>query len=424
MTTNLLEVLTPADAGYDAARAPWNLSVDQRPALIVDAASADDVADAVRLAVARNLKVAPQGTGHRATALPALDDALLLRTAQMNAVTIDPVARTARVGAGALWRDVIDAAAAYGLAAPHGFAPGVGVTGYVLGGGLGWLARSHGFGSSFVRGFDVVTATGEVLRVDDMHEPGLFWALRGGGSCGVVVTAVELELVALREVYAGTLLWPFEHASTLVQAYREWMDIVPTTLTSSLRLMRFPPLPQLPELVRGRSLVQLSLALQGSKPEGDALVAPLRASAPALHDTLAIVPAAALGDLAGDPEDSMPAATTSLLLRSLTAAAGDAFVALASPSLTMLELRHLGGALRSQPGAIGGVGAQALVFASGVPAAPQLSAALTVVRAGLAPWTHARGTLPTFDDDGRRANVASVAAIASAYDPDARLLSA
>jgi hypothetical protein len=202
------------------------------------------------------------------------------------------------------------------------------------------------------------------------------------------------------------------------------MDAVPTTLTSSLRLMRFPPAPQLPELVRGRALVQLSLAFQGSKLEGDALVGPLRAAAPAMHDTVTIVPAPALGDLAGDPVEPMPAASTSLLLRSLTASAGDAFVALAGPSLTMLELRHLGGALRSQPGAIGGVGAQALVFASGAPAAPHLTAALTIVRAGLAPWAHTRGTLPTFDDDGRRASVASVAEIASAYDPDARLLSA
>ena len=407
MTTRLLNLTGPTEPGYDAARAAWNTGVDQRPALVADARSVDDVIEAVHLARTRGLRIAPQGTGHRATALPALDDALLLRTAGLADVAIDPATRIARVGAGALWHDVIAAAAPYGLAAPHGFAGGVGVTGYLLGGGLGWLARSHGFGSTRVRAFDVVTVGGTPLRVDATHEPDLFWALRGGGPCGVVVTAVELELIELADVYAGALIWPIEHAAAVTRAYFEWMRVVPDALTSSLRLMHVP----------GHAFVQLTLALQGSERTGEAYVAQMRAAAPVFHDTLATVPAPALGKIAGDPEDPMPAVATSLLLE--TPPPAEVFAALTGPALTVLELRHLGGALCRQPGAIGGVPASALVFASA--AAP--SPALPGLQAALAPWADPRGTLPTFAD-AHVAPAPAVRKIAGRYDPERILIGA
>jgi FAD/FMN-containing dehydrogenase len=394
MTTELLHLITPDDGDYDAARLAWNRGCDQHPALIVEAHSADHVVEAVRLARARGLKIAPQGTGHHAAALPALDDALLLRTSALNEVVIDPGARIAYIGAGAVWHDVIAAAAEYGLATPHGFAGGVGVTGYLLGGGLGWLARSHGFGSSFVRAFEVVTVDGEALRVEDGE---LFWGLRGGGSCGVIVTAIELELIELREVFAGKLVWPFEHAAAVAKAYEEWTLEAPHTVTSSLRLLRLP-----------EPAVQLALAYQGA--DGDELVAPLRALAPTALDTLARVPAAALGNLAGDPEDPMPAFDTSLLVRTFDP---EAFVGVADPALAVLEVRQLGGALCEQPGAIGGVTAEALVFASAVPGG---DAALEAVHAVLAEWADPRGTLPSFDTTRRRGPLLG-------YDPAGVLVS-
>jgi FAD/FMN-containing dehydrogenase len=407
MTTRLLDLTTPDDPGYDAARAAWNTAVDQRPALVAEAASAGDVVEAVHLARAEGLRIAPQGTGHRAAALPALDGALLLRTSGLNDVAVDPARRTARIGAGAVWHDVIAAAAPHGLAAPHGFAGGVGVTGYLLGGGLGWLARSHGFGSTRVRAFDVVTVDGERMRVDARHAPDLFWALRGGGACGVIVTAIELELVELAEVYAGALIWPIEHAEAVTRAYLEWIRVVPDALTSSLRLMHVP----------GHAFVQLTLALQGSARAGDAYLAPLRAAAPVAQDTLARVPASALATIAGDPEGPMPAVGASVLLRELPPAG--AFAALADPALAMLELRHLGGALRRQPGAIGGIAAPVLAFASAVTPSPALDA----LPAALAPWADPRGTLPTFAERPT-APAAAVREIAGRYDPERVLLGA
>ena len=123
------QVSVPGEAGYDQARQAWNLAVDQRPAVVVEAGSAADVAQAVRYARARRIRIAPQGTGHGAGPLEPLDGAMLLRTARMRTVHIDPAARTARAGAGAVWQDVIVPAAQHGLAALAVTAANAGVTG-------------------------------------------------------------------------------------------------------------------------------------------------------------------------------------------------------------------------------------------------------------------------------------------------------
>jgi FAD/FMN-containing dehydrogenase len=404
-------------------KAPWNFPDDRRPELIVQAADADEIVGAVRQARERGLRVAAQSTGHGAAAVGSLAGTLLIATERMADVVVDPAGRTARAGAGARWSDVTAAVAPHGLAGLHGFSAGVGIAGYVLGGGLGWLARSHGLASDHVRSFEVVTADGERRHVDADREPDLFWALRGGGSAGAIVTSIELELVPLKAAYAGALLWPMARAGEVAHAYREWIRTVPETLTSSLRLMHFPPLPALPEELRGRALVQLTLAFLGERVEGDALIAPLRALAPEI-DRVGIVPAAALGEIAGDPVELVPDRNRSRLLASLTAEAVDAVVALADPAVTVVEIRHLGGALRrpAAPSAAGAVDAEALVFATGVPAAPEqartLDATLAAV-AALGPPAD-RDTLRTFagpDDVGLTAAAAErVRAIAAGYE--------
>ena len=161
----------------------------------------------------------------------------------------------------------------------------------------------------------------------------------------MIVTSIELELVALQEAYAGALMWPMARAGEIAHTYREWIGTVPDTLTSSLRLMHFPPLPQLPEALRGRALVQLTLAFLGEARDGDALLSPLRELAPEI-DRVGVVPATALGEIAGDPVDPVPDRSHSRLLESLTPDTVDTLVALADPAVTVLEVRHLGGALR------------------------------------------------------------------------------
>jgi FAD binding domain len=196
------QVFVPGQVGYDQARTAWNLAADQRPAVVVDAGSAADVVQAVRFARANGMRIAPQGTGHGAGPLEWLHGAMLLRTTRMRKVCIDPAARTARAEAGAVWQDVTVPVGQHSLAALAGSSPDVGVTGYTLGGGLGWLARRYGLAANSVTAAELVTADGDLVRTDAGHEPDLFWAVRGGGGVGVV-TALEMRLYPVGELYAG-----------------------------------------------------------------------------------------------------------------------------------------------------------------------------------------------------------------------------
>src|SRR5215467_7640256 len=184
------DVFVPGEDGYDQARQAWNLAVDERPAVVVTAGSAADVVHAVRFARAQGMRIAPQGTGHGAEPLEPLEGAMLLRTSRMRSVQIDPAARTARAEAGALWQDVTVPAGEHGLAALAGSSPNVGVTGYTLGGGLGWLARRYGLAANSVTAAELVTPDGHLVHADADHQPDLFWAVRGGGGSVGVVTAL------------------------------------------------------------------------------------------------------------------------------------------------------------------------------------------------------------------------------------------
>jgi FAD/FMN-containing dehydrogenase len=431
-------VVEPGQPDWDAARQAWNLVADQRPAAVVRAAAPGDLAATVRFAAANGLRVAPQTTGHSAVTLGDLSDTILLRTGDLADVAVDPEGRTARVQAGARWTDVVAAATGHGLACLHGSSAGVGVAGYTLGGGLGWLTRSHGFASTFVRSLDVVTADGEERRVDAEHEPDLFWALRGGGSSGVVVAALEFELVPLAEAFAGVLMWPLERAPEVVEAYRAWTATVPDSVMSTIKLLRFPPVDLVPEPLRGRRLVAITLA--STDGDGEALVAPLRAVGERYIDQLGTIPAGALGGIAGDPEGPLPGLGASRLLDRFSGDAAAAYLELAGPDAETpfvgVEVRHLGGALRSperDPGAAGAVAEEAIVYAVGTPVSPEVGAAIggavEQLHATLAPFTGSRDTLLTFDerDGGVRGAFSSevadrLARIRRDYDPEGRVV--
>src|SRR5215471_21205763 len=231
------QVFVPGEAGYDQARQAWNLAVDQRPAVVVEAGSATDVAPAVRFARAHGMRIAPQGTGHGAGPLEPLDGAMLLRMARMRTVHIDPAARTARAEAGAVWQDVIVPAAEHGLAGLAGNSPNVGVAGYTLGGGLGWLGRRYGLAANSVTAAELVTPGGDLVRADADHDSDLFWAVRGGGGIGVV-TALEMRLYPVGELYAGDLFFPIGRAAEVLHAWREWTATAPDDVTSLVHLLR------------------------------------------------------------------------------------------------------------------------------------------------------------------------------------------
>ena len=213
-------LVTEADADWDEARAAWNLAADQRPSAVAFVESAEDVAEAVRFAASRGLRVTAQGTGHGAGALGPLDDTVLIKTERMRAVEVDAQAGTARVEAGVLATELGARADEHGLSFLPGSSPDVGVIGYTLGGGLSWLGRRYGFACNRVKAIELVTADGEIRRVDDSGDDAdLFWALRGGGGAYAVVTALEVALVPVADVYAGALVLPAEVGAAAIRAY-------------------------------------------------------------------------------------------------------------------------------------------------------------------------------------------------------------
>ena len=390
-------LVRPGDADWDEARAAWHLDVDQRPEAVVVAATSRDIVAAVNTARRCGLRVAAQSTGHNAGPLGDLAGTILLKMHEMREVQVDPVARIARAEGGAQWQDVTPLAAEHGLAALAGSAPDVGVAGYTLGGGVSWLARSHGLSANSVVALEVVTADGVLRRVDEEHDPELFWALRGGGGSFGVVTALELRLYPITEVYAGVLFFPLERAGEVLHAWREWVPGVPESVTSIGRVLRFPPLPELPPFLSGQSYVVVEATCQLAAAEADELLAPLRALGPAI-DTFATIPMTELAQLHMDPPGPVPGRGDGALITSLPAEAIDAAVRVVGPGvecpLLSFELRHIGGMLapgRMKGGATSSFDAEFLMFAVGVTPTPEsvvaVEAAVQAVQYALGPWT-------------------------------------
>ena len=389
-------LIRPGEADWDDARAAWQLAVDQQPAAVVLAGSVHDVVRTVTTARESRLHVAPQSTGHNAGPLQLGPDTVLLKTSALRAVHIDPIRYVARAEAGALWMQVTDAAAEHGLTALAGSSRDVGVAGYTLGGGLSWLARSHGLAANSVTALEVVTADGRHRRVDATRDPDLFWALRGGGGSYAVVTALEFRLYPLTGIHAGVLFWPIERASEVLQAWRAWLPTVPDTVTSVGRLLRFPPLPDLPPHLSGQSFVVVEAACQLDADDTAKLLAPLRALGPAI-DTFATILTAELGRLHMDPDGPVPAHGDGMLLGELDEAGIEALIAVTGtgPSpLLSVELRQLGGALApgAMPGgAVSGIDASFAGFFVGMTpdaeSAAAVRSAVTAVQHAMAPWS-------------------------------------
>jgi len=396
-------VVLPHDPRWNEARVAWNLAVDQQPAAVALPESAADVMAVVRWARSRGLRVAPQGTGHNAAAMGSLAHTVLVKTERMRGVEIDAERRIARVEAGVLWAEASEAAAQHGLAALAGSSPDVGVVGYSLGGGISWLARRYGLAANSVTAVELVNADGELVRADADHQSELFWALRGGGGSFGVVTALEFRLYPIAEVYAGALFFPIERGKEVLHAWRNWIEGVPDEVTSVGRFLQFPPIPDIPEPLRGGSFVVVEAASLLDEAATYELLRPLRELGPAT-DTFATIPIERLSSLHMDPEHPVPGAADGMLLRDFREEAIDAVVAAAgagsgSPLLSV-EVRHLGGALgRRQPGqgALATIEAGFAVFAVGIAMTPEQGAAvrahIEIVQAALASWDAGRDYL-------------------------------
>ncbi|WP_043159568.1 FAD-binding oxidoreductase [Bradyrhizobium sp. Ai1a-2] len=427
-------VLLPGDAGYDDECAVFNLNHELAPAVFVVAESAADVQAAVTFAARQHRPVLVKTTGHQIVG--QAHGAVVIATRRMNDVAIDAVGRTARVGAGAIWSEVVEKAAKAGLAPLNGSNPTVGVSGYTLGGGLSpTLGRSHGYAADHVRSLDLVTADGELRHVDAESEPDLFWALRGGKGNFGVVTALEFDLFAVPRLYAGGIYFPGERTADVLRAWTAWHPSTPESMVTSIAVMRMPAMPEVPEPLRGKFLVSVRIAYNGTTADGERMVEPLRAVAPAVLDTVRDMPYAEVASIHNEPTDPVPYYERGIMLREFPAQAQDKLIELVGPdadtTLVIAELRALGGAWDREPAVPNAVATRGLPYSLlGVAAGPlsqeqQLKRSVAELLDSMKPWQGDRRCVNNLAPD-EAADAAAIygperyerlASIKKTYDP-------
>jgi hypothetical protein len=329
---------------------------------------------------------------------------MLVSTRRLDTVRVDSQRALATIGGGARWSAVIAAAAEHGLAPIAGSSVSVGVVGYLLGGGLGPLARSHGVSSDRLAGATVVTGRGEVVEASEDREPDLFWALRGGKFGLGVVTEIRLRLVPLRTLYAGALVFDEPQIEAALRAWIAYTAHADPMVTTSIAIAKFPPVDRLPPALRGRRVLALRFAFPGPTDEGARLAAPLRAAAPVYMDTLGEMPAADVAKIHNDPTDPVPTWSRGALLERVdqqfaTTLLGHVGAGTDAPFVAA-EVRHIGSATtRDVPGgsAVGGRGAQFTTSLVGVPQpelfAEVIPAAARRIHETFTPWLSAENTI-------------------------------
>jgi FAD/FMN-containing dehydrogenase len=391
--------ILPGETGYAEACATFNLLTPLRPRVAVSAASAADVQAAIGFAADRGLGVAVRGGGHIVARQD--HDIVLVDMSRLRSVDVDAERHRVRFGGGALWQDVLDAAAPYGLAPMNGSSPTVGATGYLLGGGHSpLLGRSLGWAAEYVTELEVVTADGVRRRAAADSNPDLFFALRGTKGNFGIVTAVELEVFPVTQLTGGGLWYAGQHMADVLHCWRNWVEDIPDEMTTSVAIQRLPPAPELPEPLRGAFVLHLRTAYNGSAEDAGKVLAPMRSAAPVIFDTVAELPYAQAATIHLDPSEPLPYVDRSCGLAGVTSATVDALVDFAGPQsdcrLVSIEIRHLGGALDREPRTPDAIPVRGLpfqMFAMGVgpdDEVPVLRQQLTGLMETVRPWAHPR----------------------------------
>lgn len=391
-------VLLPEDDGFAEEVAGFNLAGVHHPDLVVGVTDADDVVAVMRWAAAHHEPVGIQSTGHGAD--QPMEGGLLVTTHRMQELEVDPVRRTARVGAGVRWRRVIDAVAPHGLAVLNGSASDAGAVGYTLGGGLPVLGRVFGFAADHVVALEVVTPDGRLRRVDAGHEPELFALLRGGkGNLGLV-TAMTLDLVPLEQLYGGGIFYPGSAAQDVLSAFSRWAPTLPERASTSVALRWMPHDPTVPEELHRQMLVHLRFCWVGPEEEGARVLAPMREAARPLLDLVGPLDYRDIDQVHMDATEPGLYVLTGEFLRDFDAAAVMTLLRRAGPDsgcpLPEVGIRLMGGALARTDGIRDAVsGRDAAFFLELIGwLAPHVAEATPPALAGIlqdmAPWSTGR----------------------------------
>jgi FAD/FMN-containing dehydrogenase len=341
--------ITPGDPGYDEARTLFVAGFDHHPAVIVRVANAADVARVIALARDTGLPLAVRSGGHSGAGHSAVEGGLVIDLRDMRALEIDPTTRTAWAETGLTAADYTAAAATHGLATGFGDTGSVGLGGITLGGGIGYLVRKYGLTIDNLLAAEVVTADGQVRRVDADHHPDLFWAIRGGGGNFGVVTRFHYRLHPVSTVMGGMLALPATPAT--VAGFMALAEAAPEELSTIANVMPAPPMPFLPEEQHGRLIILGMMCYAGEGAAAEHALAPFRALATPLADL--VRPITYLEMYPPDDPDYHPAGVTRTMFldRVDLGVAQDILARLEASDAPMrvAQLRALGGAMARVP---------------------------------------------------------------------------
>jgi FAD/FMN-containing dehydrogenase len=343
-------IVLPGSADYDEARQVHSAQYDRRPALIVRAADAGDVANTVKLARASGLPLSVRGGAHSLAGFGTNDGGIVLDLGAMKGLHIDPAARTAWAQPGLTAGEYTIAAAAHGLATPFGDTASVGIGGLTLGGGIGWLVRKYGMTIDALLAVEIVTADGRQVTASADSHPDLFWAIRGGGGNFGVVTRFQFRLFPVGQILGGALFLPAtrEALTGLIPA----AQAAPDELTTISFLMRIPPMPFVPAETVGELSLVVMFVWCGEPEKGQAALQPFRQLAAPLAEAVMPMPYPGIYQLLAEAEKRGNAMHRSRLLETIDDQAADAILAaMAEPSspAAMVQIRGLGGAMARVP---------------------------------------------------------------------------
>ena len=298
------EIVLPGDAAYDGCRRVFNSMIDRRPAAIARCATVEDVVAAVRVGSSNATALAVRSGGHSVAGTSVCDGGLVIDVRGLNEVRVDPVARTARVGGGALWAELDPATQEHGLATTGGRVSTTGVAGLTLGGGSGWLERSLGLACDNLIAVELVTASGERVRASADEHAELFWALHGGGGNFGIATAFEFALAPVGpEVFGGLSLYDPAHAGPVARAFRDYMHDAPEQAGLALAFLTGPPEEFIPAEWQGKLLFGVAGLWNGPIEEGERAFRPLIDTAEPIADLFGPIPYAAFQSMIDDPPD-------------------------------------------------------------------------------------------------------------------------
>src|SRR5438477_11710458 len=271
------DVIGPADAGYDDARALYNAMSDKRPAVIARCTSAADVARAVGFARDRGMPLAIRGGAHNGAGLASVDDGIVADLSPLRSVSVDPDTRTVRVSGGCTWGEVDAATNPYGLAVPCGIISTTGVGGLTLGGGIGYLTRGCGLTIDNLLSADVVLANGTFVKANADENSDLFWAVRGGGGNFGVITSFTFKLHPVDMIYGGPMLYELNETADVMKWYRDLITTAPDDLNGFFAFLTVPPAPPFPEHLHMKKMCGVVWAYAGPQTKAEETFKPIRA---------------------------------------------------------------------------------------------------------------------------------------------------